>query len=132
MKVLFLVATILFSIMLVEAKTGAVGEIDGLQSTADAARMITGWYGMRTLSIVGSASDTIVIDSVFGRGTVARQFVNMTNSDSVVIVKTLRDTGFQRLPIATLQSTGILPTITHIIKSGSLDSVKVFYSKINQ
>lgn len=113
-------------------KSFAMGEIDGYMSAADGERAQTGYYGMRTLSIVGSSTDTIVIDSIFGRGTVARMFFNMTSADGVLIVKTLRDPGFQRLNIAALQYSGLQPTITHILKTGSIDSVKVYYQKINQ
>ncbi len=112
-------------------KSFAVGEIDGYFSASDAARMTAGWYDIKKLNVVGSSVDTIVIDTVFGKGTVARQFINLTSSDGFIVCETLRGS-WVRIPIPALGETSILPTIRRVLKTGTLDSMLVKIQKINQ
>jgi hypothetical protein len=131
MKRIFGLLICLVLVSLVSAKSYAVGEIDGYFNAADAARMAAGWYDMQKLNVVGSSVDTIVIDTVYGKGTVARQFINLTSSDGFIICETIRGS-WVRLPIPALGETSILPTIRRVVKTGTVDSLIVKIQKINQ
>lgn len=113
------------------AKTGAMGEIDGLQSNDNATRAAAGWYSADSLNVSGYSGDTIVIDTVFGRGTVAREFINLTSSDGFIVCEDLRGK-WVRWPAPANGSTGLLPTIRRILKAGTVATIIVKYQKINQ
>ena len=128
MRVLLLLLVV-FSLSL--ARSGAMGEIDGFQSNDNATRAVAGWYGADSIDVTGFTGDTIVIDSVFGHGTVAREFINLTGSDGFVVCEDLRGK-WVRWPAPSLGSTGLTPTIRRILKAGTVGTIIVKYQKVNQ
>lgn len=106
------------------------GEITGYQKTDDAIRMSAAWYTWRLVIPAAITSDTIKTDSLFGAGYICRQIVNRTGTDGRVNAKDTKGNAFIALPIAGGQSSGITPSITKVLKSGTTIDTMIFYLQL--
>jgi hypothetical protein len=114
------------------AKSNSIGEIDGFQPADNATRMSAGWYDMRLVVVSSITSDTIKMDSLFGTGTICRQFVNRTASDGRINMMTDKGSYFIAVPVSSGQPTVILPQVTKVLKSGTtIDTLIFFLQKRN-
>lgn len=116
------------------SKSMLPGEVDGYQEVAQAIRAMSEICDIRTLNIGASADEDISIATVFGAGYFAKIFVNTTVADGDILVKTSLngEGGYVTVPVASKMSTGVLPRITHVKKTGSVATVNVYLQRINQ
>lgn len=125
------IAILLLSIACFAAKADrAPGIITGFQPTEDAIRMSAGWFDVKQVIVSGITSDTIKMDSLYGTGYICRQILNRTATDGRVNFKTTKGTTFLSFPIAGNQSTGILPSVTKILKSGTTIDTLFLYIQV--
>ena len=126
MRNMFLLLLV-FQSLLFAATSRSPGVIDGSQPFEEAMRMSAGWYDMRVVVPATITSDTIKTDSLFGAGTIVRQFMNRTSVDGRVNVMCTKGTYFIAIPVTAGQSTGILPSMAKILKSGTTIDTLIFF-----
>lgn len=111
---------------------GIVSKASYDEEANQAVNLQTGFYDMVEVDISGSASEDIDLDSLLGSTVVVRTVMNNTATDGNVLMKTLNDSssGYVTVPLNAGVTTGLLPVIKYIKKTGSVDSVICFTQKI--
>ena len=129
MKIMLLLSTILIFEVMGAVKAVAPGVIDGNQKSEQAGRMGAAWYDWRLLVPAAITSDTIKFDSLYGKGTIVRQVTNITHTDGRFIGITSVGTKAP-YPALSNQATGILPSITKMLKAGTTIDTMVLFIQV--
>jgi imidazole glycerol phosphate synthase subunit HisF len=113
---------------------GKIGEIDGKLPVERALNAIAGYYDMYPIAVSSSATEDIDLEVAIGSGVIGVDVMDTTGTAGNVLIKTVNNEygDYVTVPVAASSRIGVLPRFQHIKKTGTVNSIIVFYQKVNQ